>query len=297
VDEIQVNPAYLFAFGATLCFALASVGFAHYARKISPLWMNAFKAIIAFISFALVFVISGEYESLPIAKSFWAFVMSGFLGLNVGDFFLMRAFAAIGTARTLIIFSFQPLILALFAFVAFSQRLDASKLAAVFVMIACVIVTTYEKFKKERRWEWQGPIYALAGVLLDAVGILLTRFAFDSDPSVSVFEGNFYRCLGAVVGFALMSFFFPLKVVPHLRSMSRKSRYVVLGAAFLGTVVSLSLYLSAVRVGTLATVTAIAGTSPLFAALLESIVTRKRPSIYLALSLCLFAFGFWLLFL
>jgi len=292
-----VNPAYLYAFGATLCFALASVGFAHYARKISPLWMNAFKASIAFVCFGVIFVLSGEYDSLPEARSFWAFLISGFLGLNVGDLFLMRAFATIGTARTLIIFSFQPLILALFAFVLFSQALDPSKLAAVFIMIAGVIITTYEKFRKERRWEWKGPFYALAGVFLDSVGILLTRFAFDSDASVGVFEGNFYRCLGAVVGFALISVFFPIRVIPHLKTMPLSSRWLVLGAAFLGTVVSLSLYLSAVRVGILATVTAIAGTSPLFAALIESLVTGKRPSVYLLLSLCLFAFGFWLLFL
>ena len=292
-----MSPAYLFALGATFCFALASVGFAHYAKKISPVWMNAFKAAIAFVVFAVIYVVSGEYETLPVSKSFWAFVVSGFLGLNVGDFFLMRAFATIGSARTLIIFSFQPLILALFAFVMFSQTLDSSKLAAVFIMIACVIVTTYEKFKKERRWEWRGPFYALAGVFLDSIGILLTRFAFDSDQSVSVFEGNFYRCLGAVIGFALMSVVVPIKVIPHWTAMAVRSRWVVLGAAFLGTVVSLSLYLTAVRGGTLATVTAIAGTSPLFAALLESLISRKRPSIYLLASLCLFAFGFWLLFL
>lgn len=260
------------------------------------MWMNAFKATVAICLFFVAFLFSKDFSHMPDPKSLMAFFISGLIGLNIGDIFLMKAFTRIGAARTLMIFSFQPIFLGIFGYLIFNQTLDPSKAIAIIFMMACVLTMSYEKFKQEGHWELKGPLYAGLGVLLDSFGILLTRYAFNSDPVITTMEGNFYRCVGAITGFILMAQIKPFRLWATFKSFKRKSRTVVILAAVLGTFVSLTLYLSAVRYGTLAAVSAVVGTGPIFAALIEAIVTKKWPSKYLYFALALFGIGFYLLF-
>jgi drug/metabolite transporter (DMT)-like permease len=286
---------YLFALLSAFCFSLASVGFTHYARKVTVLWVNCFKACMATILFGITYFFVKDFSVWPSWISLGCFFLSGLVGLNIGDIFLLKSFARMGSARTLIIFSFQPLILGFFAFFLFGQEMTLVKMSAIAFMVACVFVLSYERFKQEKRWEWKGPVFALSGVILDSCGILLTRFAFNTDTQIGVMEGNFYRCLGALFGFAVMSRFVPIHLIDSFRKLPKMSRSIVWGAAVLGTFVSLSFYLTAVRTGHLALVSAIIGAGPIFAAMIESVMNRQWPSKYLIGALALFATGFWLI--
>jgi len=288
---MTATPA-VYALSATFCFALASLGFTHYARRVSPLWMNAFKATVAFSFFFVAFLVTKDFSHRPHPASLMALILSGLVGLNIGDIFLLKAFSRIGTARTLMIFSFQPLILGFFAYFMFSQTLSPLRMLAVVFMVACVFLTSYERFRSDGRWEFEGPIYALLGVILDSCGILLTRYAFNTDVALTTSEGNFYRCVGAISGFVILAMVKPFHLWTTFKKMPVKTKSVVFGAACLGTFISLSLYLNAVRYGSLATVAAIVGAGPIFAAILESAYQKKWPSIYLYASLCLFIVGF-----
>lgn len=291
----MIDSSIWFALGAVIIFASSSVVYSHFSVKISVLWMNSFKATIALVAFAIAASFSRDWNHTPATISLVAFLCSGLIGLNIADLFLLRAFKSIGAARTLLIFSFQSIFIGFASYILFQQTITASKVFAIFFMIACVLTLSYEKFRSSGKWEIMGPLCALAGVLLDGVGILLTRFAFDFDSQITVFEGNFYRCLGAGLGFFVISQFIPLGLVRSLKVLPKKSRAVVLLASFTGTFLSLSLYLTALSHGHLATVTAIAGTGPIFAGVVESIWAKKWPTIYLYAAFVLFGCGFYLL--
>lgn len=280
---------------STIIFAASSVVFAIFAKKISALWMNAFKATVALFAFAAAVLIAGEWQDVPATKSILAFVLSGLIGLNVGDFFLMKAFQRIGSSRTLIIFSFQPLMMALFAYVAFGQGLRWSGLLAIFFMMACVFTVSFEGFRAAGRWEFLGPLFAFTGVSLDCVGILLTRLGFDSDPQVTVLEGNLFRCFGAGIGFLFLARFFRFQFRRRVQRFTFKTKLALFAASFGGTFFALWLYLTAISEGHLAKITAIVGSGPLFTAAFESLSERRWPSPYLWISLAFFAVGFILL--
>ncbi|MES2962424.1 MAG: EamA family transporter, partial [Bdellovibrionota bacterium] len=140
-----------------------------------------------------------------------------------------------------------------------------------------------------------GLVFALIGVALDSLGILLTRSAFQASPAVNAIEGNFWRCLGAVIGFAVMSRFRPIPLVSGLMQWPAKTRVILVIAAFAGTFLSLSLYLTAVRIGHLASLAGIAITGPMFATFLESVIHKKWPSRYLIIALGFFLAGFYVL--
>lgn len=286
--------ALLLALGATLSFASASMIFAIYSKKISVIWMNCFKAVTAFVALAVtVPFLTGWHHAET--RSIIGLLLSGWIGLNLGDLFLLSAFTRIGAARTLILFGFQPLMVGVGAYFLFGQKIPPERLLAVVFLIACLFTFSLEKYRENKSWEFTGLFHALLGVALDTCGILITRAAFSNSPEISPLEGHFYRCAGAVAGFAVLAYFRPFDFRKNFQLQLPKAKFVLIGASLAGTYLSLALYLSAIKIGQLASISSIAITGPIFATTLEHVIHRKAPSRYLLIAFFFFAIGFFIL--
>ena len=125
--------SYFLALGANLAFSSASIVYAKYSVLRSPMWMNATKASIAFGALTLlILVFPPETINLPAIANF---ALSGFIGLNIGDLFLLRAFVQLGPGRTLMLFGFHPLILGSLSWLLFGEQIAAYKLISVVFFI------------------------------------------------------------------------------------------------------------------------------------------------------------------
>ncbi len=288
--------AILFALGSNISFAIASVFFTEFSRKISPNWVNYLKATVAFICFALVILLFGIDLSMA-QKSLVLLIISGFTGLMIGDIFLFRAFAYLGPGRVLMIFGFQPLLIGVASYYLFDNVFSAYQLLALFFLIGCILCFSLESFREKGHWDAVGILFALAGVILDAAGLLMTKAAFELTPSLSPFVANAVRAGTTVVGFFLVSLvpLFHLKLLPPFKKLSVREKGLAIFSGFLGTFVALGFYLQAIRLGHLSIISAIAGTSPLFATLFEIYRGRKRMSAYLAAAMIFFLIGFVIL--
>ncbi len=283
-----------YALGANLSFAFACLIFTEYSRKVSSLWMNAFKATVAFCAFGLAALLGGGLSSIG-TPAFFSLFASGFLGLAIGDLFLLKAFSIIGASRTLVLFAFQPLILGTFSFYIFNQAIDLQKFWGLLFFLACLFIFSLEAKKTKGTWEFKGLLWALAGVTLDAIGVLMTRWSFDRTPEMNSISANFYRTIGCIVAFFLISKFYrPLELWHKFRDWSPKIKLLILSGCVFGTFLSLLLYLKALQFGHLATVSGIAITSPLFATLFESIWEKRWPTKYLWAALVSFSIGFYI---
>lgn len=280
---------------STTLFGCASVFFSEFSQKRGAIWMNAFKAHVAWISFLFAFVITSGGFPQTTLNAFVLLFLSGFIGLNLGDNLLLEAFRRMGAARTLMIFSFQPILIALLAYLFFAEEIPLHRLPAIGILVACVFIVSFEKYRREGRWEFIAPLLALGGVGLDAFGIIMTRLAFMRSPELGTFEANFYRCSGAVVGFWIFWKFFRFRLWEGLKSLAPVDRTKLILASVAGTFISLSLYLKAIDEGTLGLVTAIAGCVPIFSAVFECFYFKQRPSPYLLAALSLFLVGLWIL--
>jgi len=292
---MTMHPSLIFALLSAVTFALASVLFAVYSKKFSALWMGAFKAFIAFVFFGLFSVLEsreGLFYLLKPTVSHLLWFLSGFIGLAFGDWALLKGFVRLGAARTLMIFSFSPVILSLGGFIFFQQTLTLYQFFAIFCMIFCVICLSFEKFKESGSWEVLGFFFAFTGVFADDVGILLSRSAFDQFPEATPIFANWIRTIGAMVGLYFIHLFLvriPLFKLYNTLKLNQKIFLVC--ACFLGTFLSLTFWLYAVKTGHLASIAAIGMTGPLFATVFESIYEKKKPSFYLIISLIFFIFG------
>lgn len=288
----------LYALGSNITFATASLYFTDYSKRLGPVWMNYFKACVAFLCFVLVLV--GFQIDLKInSVSFLYLILSGWAGLMIGDIFLLRAFTHLGSGRVLMIFGFQPLLLGLASFYLFDEVFSLYRLVAVLFLMACLFCFSLESFREKGHWDAKGIFFALMGVSLDACGLLLTKQAFQETQGLSVFFANAIRSGATILGFFVVSWipYFQLKLVSPFLQLQTKDKGLVVMASFLGTFMSLAFYLHAIQIGHLATISAIAGTSPLFATLLEIYKGEKRMTRYLAGALVSFVAGVSILIL
>ncbi len=292
---MNISAPLYYALGANICFSIAIIFFTSISNKANSLWTNAFKAVVALLCF-FIFIIFGEGFHQISFYPLTAFFISGAIGLAVGDIFLIKAFTIIGPSRTMVLFGFQPLLMAVFGLLLFNQSISNNKLFAVIFLIGCLLCFSLERFKENKNWGLKGIFYAFIGVFLDGTGILLTRYSFDNSPDIHVFEGNFYRCLGALVAFIVLNFFYKkVNLISTFKLLNIKEKWTILFASFLGTFLSLALYLNAIKDGHLASVTAIAITGPFFSAIFEHLYFKKKPTGYFYLSFAFFIIGFYLL--
>ena len=126
---------YFFALGANLFFAFACIIYSDYSRRFSSLWMNLLKSVVACLGFGLTVTLAYEWNPVT-ALSLSVLYTSGFLGLGIGDLFLLKAFAEIGASRTLLLFGFAPLFTGTIGAVFFDQTIDANKFYAIIFLLA-----------------------------------------------------------------------------------------------------------------------------------------------------------------
>ena len=279
-----------YALGANLSFALGAMFFAHYTRKISSLWMNTYKAVVAAILFFIVIIFTTGFHEISILN-FGIFFISGFIALGIGDIYLLKALSLLGPARTMVLFGFQPLVVGVLSFILLEQAVQESKLIGTLFFILCLLTFSYENFKNKGHWEIHGLMYACLAMVIDGVGIIITRLAFDMNELLTGFEGNFYRCIGALFAYMIISRYRPFDFRANFKSLSWNSRYMVTLGAIFGTFLSLAFYLEAIKTAHLATLSGIAITSVIFTSLFESILEKKLPSKYLLGAFVFFIIG------
>jgi len=203
--------ALFLALGATLSFGTASLFFRHFSKRASVLWVNTLKALVALTLLVPTLVVLRFWDLGPLSSS-WSppsvnsiqlLLTSGAIGLGVGDLFLLAAFLRLGVSRTLMLYGFQPLFLALAGFILFNQALDFKQFFALTTLIACVVVFSLEarslklKSPSDANGRGLGLVFGLIGVSMDSSGVILTRLALEQSQSMHSLEAHWILCLGA----------------------------------------------------------------------------------------------------
>lgn len=280
-----------YALAANLTFSLASVWFTDISRQISPIWMNTCKAIVAFFLSLMTLM----FLEVPLVGSTSIILMcafSGFIGLFIGDLFMLYAMREIGGARMLMIFSLTPFLTGIGSYFLFQSTLQMTIWIGVLFMALCLYFLSLEKYKTSGQWQLTGIFLSLLAVFLDACGLLITKYAFTEVTALHPFELHLYRCGGALIGFVLYNFLYEKIRFTHLlKKASREMKIKAFSASALGTFLSLFFYLKAVSMGHLSLVSSLSAVGPLFTQIYVSTRERKWPKIYFWLAFICMAIG------
>jgi len=280
--------ATLFALCANLCFSISTIYFSILSKKNGTLWINSLKTGIAFICFAALFLIS---PSDIFVQASLFFFFSGIIGLGIGDIFLIKAFEELGPSRTLILFSFQPIVFLIVDSFLLNIHLSSANIISVSLFILCILLFSRESINQNKDWNLKGIYIALTGIFLDGTGLFLTKKGFIATRLDGV-SANFIRCFGAVLVYFLISRFRPIQLREKFLALDPDLRKKAIIFSFTGAFLSLFLYLNAIKLGALSVVTAISVTGPIFTTIFESIILKRPPTKTLYFCLILFLSAF-----
>lgn len=285
---------YVLCLTANILFAFSTLTYTRFARTQGILWMNLSKSVVALGCSFIFLTLTANWTQTPSLKVV-PFFLSGLIGLGLGDLFLVSAFARIGSARTMVLWGFQPVFVGLGAYLLFNETFEPKRLFAVILLISCLLTFSFEGFKKQGKWEFRGLIFAMSGIFLDAVGWFFTKYGYEINFRVVPMEGHFYRCLGAVVGFLILKQFFRFSFFKKYSKLSSYDKTMVFVSSFFGTFLAIFLGLVAMQVGHLPSLAAVSVTTPLITALIEHVQLRKWPNGIFLFALLQFLVGFYLL--
>lgn len=285
---------YALAIGANLTYSTASMVFSVYAKRFSSMWINQVKVFTAFLAFLVAMIFSDQLVSVsPTVISL--LILSGFAGLCVGDIFLFKAFTTLGPARSLVLYSFQPLMLGIYGYFFLGQFFSLNQTLAVICMIVCIFIFMLERNKTTGSWDPKSFVWAFLGITLDAIGVMMTREAYELNSGLETFQVNVIRCIGALAGFFLISPKSYLIVATDVWNLRKREISLLLGSAICGCFISLTLYLAALKYAHVGTLTAIAITGPVWVSMLECLYHKRLPNFYLIGAFIFFLTGFYLM--
>ena len=224
------------AFGATFSWTYACSIWRTQTNFYKPIEINFLKNIIAFTIFSPVVLIL-KYSTNY--KYFLILILSGIIGIGIGDTFYLKSLNLIGTRKTLSIEALSPLIAAIAGNLFIDENLNLN------AWIGIVIVTgTLVKIIKKKSYlldkdsnlilnnnSLDKYIYSFLSVLCAVIAALLSRFALLNSDLTPIFTTEI-RLFGSILFLCLIT---KMKLKFSIIHLNGKERIQFLISVLMGT--------------------------------------------------------------
>jgi drug/metabolite transporter (DMT)-like permease len=243
----------LAALGTSLCFTATSTFFTLGGRLVSALVVNRTRLLLAtlFLTVAhLMFGIPLPTSAEPF-RYFWL-VLSGVIGLALGDAFLFQAFVWIGPRLSMLMMSLAPVMAVLMSWAFLGEFLSTSQLLGILLTVSGVGWVVMDRRGRQgvtpisNRNYALGILFGLGAAFGQAAGLVTAKFGLVGDfPALS---GTLIRMVAA----ALVLWAITLlqgqarSTFARVRSHPRAMAYITAGA-FFGPTLGVTLSLIAIQ--------------------------------------------------
>ena len=224
------------AFGAAISWTYACFIWRSQTEKYQSIDINLVKNIIAFLIFLPALI---NISVLSDLKSVLTLLISGVIGIGLGDTFYIKSLQVIGTRRTLSIETLSPLLAALSGEIFINENLALrSYIGIVIISISLFIllrqrtnllVNNLTNITEENNLKIF--IFPLLSVLCAVLGGLLSRIVF-LERDLSPFQTTEIRLLGAIIFLITIKNF---RVNFFLKRLDNNAQKRFLLSIFLGT--------------------------------------------------------------
>ena len=292
---------YWIAIAAALCWAIASLVSADVTRTLGGLAFNRLR--LFFVSIMLIsytffidtwFTISAEYLTI--------IIISGLIGIFVGDTLLFIALQKIGPRRNNILFSLAAPFTVIINIFFLREIVSFVSIFGCFVVFfGVVIAIAYgDKNNEDHRWETVegsltiGIFLAICAALCQAIGVVMMKpiLNLGADPIASAAIRTTTSCMLLALTFLLNFEIFKAK-----KTLTIKIVLQSIISGFLGMALGMSLLLIALQKADAGIVATLSSTSPIMILFLLWILTKKMPTIPAWIGTMIAIFGTGLIFI
>ena len=232
-----------------LCWTITCLTSEYVSKRASALAINVFRMYLAFVFFAISsFFIRGLAIPIDATGSCWFWLIaSGLIGFVIGDLFLLKAFSIIGSRTSMLIYSLVPPVVAIIGYLLLDETLAMRHIFGMLLTTSGVsaVILTRENGTKKFKHPVKGIVYAIIGMLGQAVGLILSKYGMGED--YSALAATHIRIFAGMIGFTLVAFYIrPWKQMRELVK-SPKLMLLVVFSTFFGTFIGVSLSLLAIQ--------------------------------------------------
>jgi drug/metabolite transporter (DMT)-like permease len=183
-----------------LLWSFTSFAFSAAAKRAGSIQTNINRMIMAsvfLVSTILLFNFNYNLSKYQVIN----LVISGIIGLILGDSFLFRAFQLIGARTSMLLMALSPAMSALLAYIFLKEDLSAAGILGMIVTITGIALVVLEKSPdngKRFNINKAGLLYGFLGALGQAAGLIFAKFAFQ-ESDVNKVVATFIRVFSSVI--------------------------------------------------------------------------------------------------
>jgi len=292
---------YLIAILAALCWSVSSLISADITRSIGAFAFNRIRLFfVSLMLIAYTFYLN-TWETINL-EFLITIVLSGIIGIFLGDTFLFIALQKIGPRRNNIIFSLAAPFTVILNIIFLKQIMSFNQLIGCFIVfVGVVIAIAYgNSSNKNHKWEkiegslYIGIIFGIIAALCQAIGLIMMKPILNAgaDPIASA-------SIRTIISFIFLSltFFINLEIFKSKKSLNLRIIYQSILSGFLGMALGMSLLLIALKYADAGIVATLSSTSPIIVLFLIWILTKKIPSFGAWIGTMIAIFGTGLIFI
>jgi drug/metabolite transporter (DMT)-like permease len=188
-------------------WTLGAVAFEMAIKQSGSIFVNLMKVFIGFILLC-VFTLITRGLAFPLDASTHAWLwlsLSGFSGFVLGDLFLFRAFAMIGSRISTLIMAAVPPLTALLGWLVMGENLLPVHAIGMILTVCGIALVVIERKTGEKQFKFSHPIsgilMAFAGALGQSVGLVFSKLGMGS---YNAFAATQIRVLAGFIGFFIL---------------------------------------------------------------------------------------------
>ena len=224
------------AFGASLSWTYACSIWRTQTNIYKPIEINFLKNIIAFIIFSPVFLVLNYSAHF---KYFMILILSGIIGIGLGDTFYLKSLNLIGTRKTLSIEALSPLIAAISGTIFINENLNINAWIGILVVTGSLFKIIRKKsylLDKDSKLfisnnSLDKYIYSFLSVLCAVIAALLSRFVLLESDLTPILTTEI-RLFGSIIFLCLIT---KLNLKFFINNSSRKDKSKFILSVLMGT--------------------------------------------------------------
>ncbi len=268
-----------------VCWTVTAMAFETASRRVGSVPVNIIRLFMAFFLLGIFSWIRRDM-ALPLDAStynwFWL-SLSGLVGFVIGDLFLFKAFAMIGSRLSLLIMTLVPPIAAIAGWILMGERLGLIHTGGMMLTISGIALVILYKRKNrqgralpvEDRVSPVGIVYALLGAAGQATGLVLSKFGMQE---YDAFSATQIRVIAGIIGFTIVIHFFRKWTAVGLALKDSTAIWLMLLGAFFGPFLGVSSSLVAVKYTATGIASTIMSISPILILPATYLIFKQRVS-------------------
>ena len=273
------------AISAAICWSIAVIIFRSASKELSPFLITALKNTIALFLFIIFFLLLdiSLWTNKLLLSDYIKIIISGILGMGIGDVFFIYALSKIGANRVAIINSFEPAVVYIFSITMLGTILTIQQFIGFIIVIISMIIIASENdsYDIDPQIKKKGMLLQISAVILSSFGIVLIK------PILNKINGNielqlWITAFRLVPGFivAWIVFFFQKNKIQLLKPLKKSNNlYKIILSSGLGTFIALSFWIIGYGYIEKPPIASIIGqTSVVFISILAWLILKERIS-------------------